>query len=85
VGAIIRNGAASKMNASPVSAAIGHISFGIANWDKDRVRAELMQRGLVYDINGQREPRADMAGGLESYHVPDAMGWDLQISNRVSP
>jgi catechol 2,3-dioxygenase-like lactoylglutathione lyase family enzyme len=82
-GAIIRNGSSSK-GPSPVTATIGHISFGIANWDKDRVRAELIERGLVYNINGQREPRADMAGGLESYHVPDAMGWDLQISNRVT-
>jgi len=69
----------------PVTATIGHISFGIANWNKDRVRAELIERGIVYDINDQRVPRDDMAGGLESYHVPDAMGWDLQISNRVTP
>jgi catechol 2,3-dioxygenase-like lactoylglutathione lyase family enzyme len=92
-GAIIRNGASAQTNrgnAAPpannaVTGTIGHISFGIAPWDKDRVRAELIERGLVYNINGQREPRADMAGGLESYHVPDAMGWDLQISNRVTP
>ncbi len=82
-GAIIRNGASGQANR--VTATIGHISFGIADWDKDRVRAELIDRGIVYDINGQRMPRADMAGGLESYHVPDAMGWDLQISNRVTP
>ena len=50
-----------------------------------RVRAELMERDVAYDINGRRTPRDDMAGGLESYHVPDAMGWDLQISNRTSP
>jgi len=49
------------------------------------VRAELIERDVVYTINGQRIPRNDMAGGLESYHVPDAMGWDLQISNRITP
>jgi catechol 2,3-dioxygenase-like lactoylglutathione lyase family enzyme len=87
-GAIIRNGATGRGNIPsnrPVTATIGHISFGIANWDKDRVRSELMERGIVYDINGVRIPRADMDGNLESYHVPDAMGWDLQISNRVTP
>jgi catechol 2,3-dioxygenase-like lactoylglutathione lyase family enzyme len=76
---------ASPSTTPTVTATIGHISFGIANWDKSRVRAELIERGIVYDINGQRVPRDDMAGGLESYHVPDAMGWDLQISNRVTP
>ena len=22
---------------------------------------------------------------LESFHVPDAMGWDLQIGNKIAP
>jgi hypothetical protein len=35
--------------------------------------------------DGQREPRPDMTGTLESFHVPDAMGWDLQIGNKISP
>ena len=25
------------------------------------------------------------ASVLESFHVPDAMGWDLQIGNKISP
>jgi catechol 2,3-dioxygenase-like lactoylglutathione lyase family enzyme len=71
--------------ANGVTAAIGHISFGIKNWDTERVRAELKQRNVVYIINGQPEPRPDMTGTLESFHVPDAMGWDLQIGNKIAP
>lgn len=69
-----------------VTAAIGHISFGIENWDTERVRAELKKRDVVYvNRDGQREPRPDMTGTLESFHVPDAMGWDLQIGNKIAP
>jgi catechol 2,3-dioxygenase-like lactoylglutathione lyase family enzyme len=72
--------------ANGVTAAIGHISFGIENWDTDRVRAELIKRDVVYvNKQGQREPRPDMTGTLESFHVPDAMGWDLQIGNKIAP
>jgi len=96
-GAIIRGNAAARAAergtappppppAGAVTAIIGHISFGIANWDKDRVRQELIDRGLVYvNREGEREPRPDMGGSLESYHVPDAMGWDLQIGNQIGP
>jgi len=71
---------------SGVTAAIGHISFGIENWDTERVRAELKKRDVVYvNRDGQREPRPDMTGTLESFHVPDAMGWDLQIGNKIAP
>src|SRR5262249_39052622 len=86
-GAIIRGNAAARAAArgnaaaapapatrSGVTAAIGHISFGIENWDTERVRAELKKRDVVYvNREGQREPRPDMTGTLESFHVPDAM------------
>ncbi len=75
--------AAPAAQASAVTATIGHISFGIDHWNVERVRAALIERDVVYVINGQRIPRDDIAGGLESVHVPDAMGWDLQISNRI--
>jgi catechol 2,3-dioxygenase-like lactoylglutathione lyase family enzyme len=72
--------------ANGVTAAIGHISFGIENWNTERVRAELKKRDVVYvNRDGQREPRPDMTGTLESFHVPDAMGWDLQIGNKIAP
>ena len=99
-GAIIRGNAAARAQArgeaaaaapasgpaNSVTAAIGHISFGIENWNTERVRAELKKRDVVYvNREGQREPRPDMTGSLESFHVPDAMGWDLQIGNKISP
>ena len=98
-GAIIRGNAAARAAArgdasaaaavapaGAVTAAIGHISFGIANWNTERVREELKKRDVVYvNREGQREPRPDMTGTLESFHVPDAMGWDLQIGNKIAP
>ena len=99
-GAIIRGNAAARARArggdgggcrhahvaGGVTAAIGHISFGIENWNTDRVRAELIKRDVVYiDKDGKKEPRPDMTGTLESFHVPDAMGWDLQIGNKIAP
>jgi len=72
--------------ANGVTAAIGHISFGIENWDTTRVHDELKKRDVVYITkDGQHEPRPDMTGTLESFHVPDAMGWDLQIGNKIKP
>ena len=100
-GAIIRGNAAARAAArggatapaapaaapaNGVTAAIGHISFGIEHWDTERVRAELKKRDVVYvNREGQREPRPDMTGNLQSFHVPDAMGWDLQIGNKIAP
>src|SRR5262245_46015315 len=99
-GAIIRGNAAARARAAgneaaaaavtpaagTVTAAIGHISFGIENWNTERVREELKKRDVVYvNREGQREPRPDMTGTLESFHVPDAMGWDLQIGNKIAP
>jgi len=95
-GAIIRGNAAARAAgrgtpappppASGITAAIGHISFGIENWNTERVREELKKRDVVYvNREGQREPRPDMTGTLESFHVPDAMGWDLQIGNKIAP
>ena len=95
-GAIIRGNAAARAAArgttpppppaNGITAAIGHISFGIEHWDTERVRAELKKRDVVYvNREGQREPRPDMTGNLQSFHVPDAMGWDLQIGNKIGP
>jgi catechol 2,3-dioxygenase-like lactoylglutathione lyase family enzyme len=83
--AVVAQAAPAKPS-SGVTAAIGHISFGIENWDTERVRTELKKRDVVYvNRDGQREPRPDMTGTLESFHVPDAMGWDLQIGNKIAP
>lgn len=60
----------------PVTGVINHISYGIAPWDTDGVKAELERRGL--------SPRPDMVGtDFKSYHVLDPDGWDLQISNQT--
>ena len=73
-----------KRNGS--TAAIGHISFGIENWNTERVHDALKSRGVGYiNADKQLEPRPDMTGTLESFHVPDAMGWDLQIGNKIAP
>jgi hypothetical protein len=94
-GAIIRGNAAFRAAArggntptsvAPTKPAIGHISFGIQGWNTDKVREALIKRDVVYVNNeGKREPRPDMTGNLQSFHVPDAMGWDLQIGNKTSP
>jgi hypothetical protein len=69
-----------------VTAAIGHISFGLENWDSQRVYDELVKRDVAYTTrDGKREPRIDNTGTLLSWHVPDAMGWDLQIGNKIKP
>jgi len=70
-----------------VTGVIGHISFGIENWDTERVRTELAKRGLGYPNRQTQvvEPLADMSGTLQSFHVPDAQGWDLQIGNKIAP
>jgi catechol 2,3-dioxygenase-like lactoylglutathione lyase family enzyme len=72
--------------ANGVTAAIGHISFGLENWDSQRVYDELVKRDVCYTTReGKREPRIDNTGTLLSWHVPDAMGWDLQIGNKIRP
>jgi len=76
---IIRNSrdpATATGDGPQVTGLVNHISFGIDDWDKDSVKAELTRRGLA--------PRDDFQdGGFESYHVKDPDGWDLQISNQT--
>jgi len=60
-------------------AAIGHISFGISPFDPDRVKAELVRRGLMAreDTGG----RGDIhTASFKSYHTATPNGFDLQIS-----
>jgi catechol 2,3-dioxygenase-like lactoylglutathione lyase family enzyme len=77
---IIRNrrepdaGAAAQTPPAPVTGVINHVSYGIDQWDTDKVKAVLEKRGL--------NPRPDMVGDdFKSFHVKDPDGWDLQISN----
>jgi catechol 2,3-dioxygenase-like lactoylglutathione lyase family enzyme len=58
----------------PRTAVVDSYCWGIAPWNAKTVEAELKKRGL--------NPVADnRAGGFESFHVKDADGFDLQISN----
>ena len=60
----------------PLTGVINHVSWGIAPWDTDKVKAELEKRNL--------NPRPDMVGdNFKSFHVLDPDGWDLQISNQT--
>ena len=71
-----REGGAAGGQGAPVTSVINHVSFGVAPWDTDKVKAELEKRGL--------NPRPDMVGqGFKSFHVKDPDGWDLQISNQT--
>jgi len=59
---------------APITGVINHVSYGIADWNTDGVKAELEKRGL--------NPRPDMVGdNFKSFHVKDPDCWDLQISN----
>ena len=67
---------ASQPDRPPVTGVVNHISYGIAPWDTDGVKAELERRGL--------KPRPDNVGeNFKSWHVLDPDGWDLQISNQT--
>ena len=64
---------------SPRRAQMGHISFGIANFDPDKVKEELTKRGLTAreDTGG----RGDIhTAPYKSYHTTTPNGFDLQIS-----
>jgi catechol 2,3-dioxygenase-like lactoylglutathione lyase family enzyme len=67
---------AAQANRPPITGVINHISYGIAPWDTEGVKAELEKRGLA--------PRPDNVGeNFKSWHVLDPDGWDLQISNQT--
>ena len=62
---------------------MGHISFGIAGFDPDQVKAELDKRGLT----GREDTGATgdiHVAKYKSYHTTTPNGFDLQISNTTS-
>lgn len=63
-------------------ASIGHISFGIAGFDPDAVKAELDKRGLNarVDTGGSEDIHT---ARYKSYHTTTPNGFDLQISNET--
>ena len=60
---------------SKITGVIDHVSWGVKPWDTAKVKAELEKRGL--------QPKPDMVGKFQSFHVSDPDGWDLQISNQT--
>ena len=84
-GIIIRRGGGGNRGAAPATtpparrAAMGHISFGIAGFDPDQVKAELTKRGLTAreDTGGRGEIHTS---SYKSYHTTTPNGFDLQIS-----
>ena len=64
-------------------ASMGHISFGIAGFDPDAVKAELTKRGLNAreDTGGRGEIHT---APYKSYHTTTPNGFDLQISNTIA-
>ena len=59
----------------PVKAVVNHIAYTIADWDQKRVLEILKKRGLRG--RNLKEPREDT---VNSYHVMDPHGYDVQIS-----
>jgi catechol 2,3-dioxygenase-like lactoylglutathione lyase family enzyme len=79
-GIIVRNragylDAAGGATQPAITGVIDHISWGVEPWDTAKVKAELEKRGL--------DPKPDMNGKFQSFHVHDPDGWDLQISNQT--
>jgi catechol 2,3-dioxygenase-like lactoylglutathione lyase family enzyme len=71
------------------SARIDHISFGIAPWDTDGVKAELEKRGLTAtpDTSSRHQapdgtwvPDEIHTAAFKSYHTTTPNGYNLQIS-----
>ena len=74
VGDIIIRNSRTPTNPS-TTGVVGHICWGIDTYDTDAVREELEGRGL--------NPRRDQGGRydpIDSYHVLDPDGWDVQLS-----
>ena len=81
-GIIIRRGNRGPATATPQPrrASIGHISFGISQFDPDAVKAELEKRGL--NAREDTGGRGDIhTAPYKSYHTTTPNGYDLQISN----
>ena len=79
-GVIVRRGnRGPAVPGAPRRAGMGHISFGIANFDPDKVKEELTKRGL--NAREDTGGRGDIhTAPYKSYHTTTPNGYDLQIS-----
>jgi catechol 2,3-dioxygenase-like lactoylglutathione lyase family enzyme len=66
-------------NAMPgtVTPTVGHIAYNIADWDTERVKAELVRRGFNPLLD------ATPGSGRASFHVKDPDGTDVQIEGTL--
>jgi catechol 2,3-dioxygenase-like lactoylglutathione lyase family enzyme len=90
-----RGGAAPDSSAPPAPivrrASMGHISFGITPFDADKVKEELEKRGLNARTDtgaiasSPPEEKDIHTARYKSYHTTTPNGFDLQISNVISP
>jgi hypothetical protein len=75
---------------SPRHASMGHISFGIANFDPDKVYAALCERGLsIQPDTGSIESSPDVEKNIhtatyKSYHTTTPNNFNLQISDKIT-
>jgi catechol 2,3-dioxygenase-like lactoylglutathione lyase family enzyme len=77
---IIRGGNPNNPTPAPARRErIDHISYGIAPWDTDGVKAELEKRGLRARIDTSTKDDIHVAA-FKSYHTTTPNGLDLQIS-----
>ncbi|MDE3154768.1 MAG: VOC family protein [Acidobacteriota bacterium] len=65
----------------PPGANIDHLSFGIAPWDADAVKAGLEKRGLAARVDSGTGGVDIHKSVFQSYHTTTPNGFDLQISN----
>ena len=79
-GIIIRRGSRPGQPAPATRrASMGHISFGITDFDPDKVKEELTKRGL--NAREDTGGRGDIhTAPYKSYHTTTPNGFDLQIS-----
>jgi catechol 2,3-dioxygenase-like lactoylglutathione lyase family enzyme len=73
---------------SSVTSNVDHISYKIAEWNTDRVQAELERRGIKPAGRGGFVPDTGGANGPKNYasfHVLDPDGFNLQISGDLKP
>jgi catechol 2,3-dioxygenase-like lactoylglutathione lyase family enzyme len=68
-----------KGSATTVRNELDHISFGIAPWNTDGVKAELEKRGLDAEVDTSTPDDIHVAA-YKSYHTTTPNGYDLQIS-----
>ncbi|HEY4216249.1 MAG TPA: VOC family protein [Gemmatimonadaceae bacterium] len=75
----------------PRHASMGHISFGIENFDPDKVFAALCERGLSISpdtgaIDSSPAVEKDIhTATYKSYHTTTPNHFNLQISNKITP